>query len=312
MNVTLRQLRVFVEVAHRRSFTTAARHLHLTQSALSHLMRELESQLGVRVIDRDTRNFALTAAGTELLQNAERILSEVDQTVSGLRDLVAKRRGRVTVAAPPVLAASLLPAAIARFKAEHPGVTVRLLDVLTGQILEAVRSGEADFGVGTFRKSEPEVELDTLYEDRLVAVLPCASPLAGRRRLAWKDLRDAPLVMMSSASAFHYLVDHAASEAGLTAAPAYEVGYMGTAIALVEAGLGIAVLPAYAGSMIDTRKAAVRPVDSPAVTREVSIVTRAGRSLSPAAQQFTDVLRETFSAAGAGLGREARRRASQR
>jgi DNA-binding transcriptional LysR family regulator len=299
MNVTLRQLRVFVEVARRRSFTSAARHLHLTQSALSHLVRELETQLGVRVIDRDTRNFSLTAAGAELLQNAERILGEVEQTVSGLRDLVAKRRGRVTVAAPPVLAASLLPAAMARFKAAHPGVTLKLLDVLTGQILEAVRSGEADFGVGTFRKSEPDVQLDTLYEDRLVAVLPAGSPLAGRRRLAWKDLRGEPLVMMSSASAFHYLVDHAASEAGLTAAPAYEVGYMGTAIALVEAGLGIAVLPAYARSMIDARKAAARPVDSPAVTREVSIVTRAGRSLSPAAAQFAAALRDAFAAPAA-------------
>lgn len=294
MNVTLRQLRAFAEVARRRSFTSAARHLHLTQSALSHLMRELETQLGTRLIDRDTRNLSLTAAGVELLQSAERILGEVDQTVSGLRDLVAKRRGRVTVAAPPVLAASILPAAMARFKAAHPAVTLRLLDVLTGQILEAVRSGEADFGVGTFRTSEPEVQLDTLYEDRLVAVLPAASPLARRRRLAWKDLHDAPLVMMSSASTFHYLVDRAASQAGLPAAPAYEVGYMGTAIALVEAGLGIAALPAYARSMIDSRKAVVRPIDSP-VTREISIVTRAGRSLSPAAQQFASVLRETFS-----------------
>ncbi|MGQ0544844.1 MAG: LysR substrate-binding domain-containing protein, partial [Betaproteobacteria bacterium] len=198
-----------------------------------------------------------------------------------------------SVAAPPVLAASLIPAAMVRFTASHPGVTLRLLDVLTGQILEAVHSGEADLGVGTFRKSEPEVQFETLFEDRLVAVVPVGNPLAGRSRLTWKHLRGVSLVMMTGASAFHYIVDRAASQAGYTATPAYEVGYMGTAIGLVEAGLGIAVLPAYARSMIDPRKAVVRRIDAPAVTREVSIVTRAGRSLSPAAEQFAAVLRET-------------------
>lgn len=296
MSITLRQLRAFVGVAKRRSFTSAARHLHLTQSALSHLIRELEGQLGVRLLDRNTRSLALTAAGADLLQNADRILADVDHAVTGLRDLVAKRRGRVTVAAPPVLAASLIPAAMARFAAAYPAVDVRLLDVLTGEILHAVRSGEADLGVGTFRNTEPEVQLDPLYEDHLVAVIPVSSPLAGKRRLVWKDLRAARLVMMTNASAFHYIVDRAVSQAGIQAAPTYEVGYMGTAIGLVEAGLGVAVLPAYARSMIDSKKALVRPIESPAVTRQISIVTRAGRSSSPAAEQFAAALRETCSA----------------
>lgn len=291
MNVTLRQLRAFVEVARRRSFTSAARHLHLTQSALSHLTRELEAQLGVRLIDRSTRSVALTAAGSELFQNADRILADVDGALTGLRDLVAKRRGRVTVAAPPVLAASLVPAAMARFAATYPAVEVRLLDVLTGDILQAVRSAKADLGVGTFRKSEPEVQFDRLYEDHLVAVLPSASRLARKARLAWRDLGGVRLIMMTNASAFHYLVDRAASQAGVPVAPAYEVGYMGTAVGLVEAGLGVAVLPAYARSMVDRKKAVVRPIGTPNVAREISIVTRAGRTLSPAAAQFAEVLR---------------------
>jgi DNA-binding transcriptional LysR family regulator len=291
MNITLRQLRAFVEVARRRSFTSAARHLHLTPSALSHLMRELEGHLGTRLLDRNSRNLSVTAAGMELLRSADRILGDVDQTLAGVRDVVARKRGRVTVAAPPVLAASLIPAAMARFKAVHPGITVRLLDVLTAGILEAVRSGEADLGVGTFRQSEPEVHLDALFEDRLVAVVPAASALARKRRLAWKDLRGVPLIMMTNASAFHYLVDRALSHAGEPVTPAYEVGYMGTAIGLVEAGLGVAVLPAYARSMSDAKKAIVRPLESPAVTREVCIVTRGGRSLSPAAEAFAGVLR---------------------
>lgn len=301
MNVSLRQLRAFVEIARRKGFTAAAQRLNLTQSALSHLIRQLEAELGVRLFDRSTRSIALTAAGTELLQNAERILTDVENVVSGLRDLVAKRRGRVTVAAPPVLAASLIPVAVAQFKALYPQVGVRLLDVLTADILEAVRTGEADLGVGTFRKTEPEIRLDTLYEDRLMAVLPATSRFARKRRVTWTDLRDLPLIMMSSKSAFHSLVERAANQAGLQSVPAYEVGYMGTAIGLVEAGLGVAVLPAYARSMVDSRKALVRPIDGPAVTREVAIASRAGRSLSPAADRFAAVLRQ---ACVSGTGRQ--------
>lgn len=290
MNLTLRQFRAVVEVARRQGFTQAARHLHLTQSALSLLVRDLETQLGVRVFDRTTRSVELTEAGKEFLRSAERILADIDQAVAGVQDLVAKRRGRVTVAAPPLLAGSLLPPVVARFRAVHPGVTVQIADVLTQPILRAVRSGEADLGVGTFLESEPEVQLTTLFEDRLVLVVPRGSRLASAERVTWRDLAGLPLISMSHASAFRFLVDSALDRAGVQFRPAFEVGYMGTAIGLVEAGLGVSVLPAYATSLVSGRRAEHRVIE-PVVTRAVSLALREDRSLSPAAQAFIDFLR---------------------
>lgn len=291
MNLTLRQLRAFVEVARRKGFTPAARHLHLTQSALSVLMRELEAQLGARLVDRTTRSVELTEAGREFLPHAERLLADLDLAVTGVQDLLAKRHGRVTISASPLLAGALLPRAIANFGVEHPGITVNLLDVLTQQILRHVRSGEADLGVGTFLNTEPDVQLHALFEDKLVLVMPHALPLAKARRVIWRDLADLPLIAMSQASAFRSLVDRTLHQAGVEFRPRFEVGYMGTAIGLVEAGLGVCVLPAYATTLANSSMACYRTIEEPVVTREVSLVTRAGRSLSPAAQAFADFLR---------------------
>ena len=105
-NITLRQLRAFVEVVRSAGFTAAARKLHLTQSATSLLVRELETQVGLQLIDRTTRQVALTEAGQEFLERAERILMDVDLAVANAQDLVHKRRGRVSIATSPLLAAT--------------------------------------------------------------------------------------------------------------------------------------------------------------------------------------------------------------
>jgi DNA-binding transcriptional LysR family regulator len=290
MNLTLRQLRAFVQVARHGGFTAAARHLHLTQSATSLLVRELEGQLGVQLLDRTTRQVSITDAGSEFLQSAERILADVDHAVTNTLGLVEKRRGRIAVATTPLFAATLLPEVIAQFRQTYPAITVRLADLLTEQIVRQVQSGEADFGIGTFLGLDAEIDRVALFHDKLGVLLTSGSPLASRRRLNWADLAGQPLIAMSHASAFRPLIDQALQRAGISLAPRFEVGYMGTAIGLVEAGLGVSVLPAYTGSLVRSDKVRFRVLQNPVVTREVTLVRRAGRSLSPAATAFRDCL----------------------
>lgn len=143
MNVTLRQLRAYVEVVRSGGFTAAARKLHLTQSATSLLVQELEAQLGIQLVDRTTRRVAPTDAGSEFLFNAERILADVEHTLADTQDLVLKRRGRITIATTPLLASTFLPEAIAQFQESHPGITVRLADLPTENIMRMVQGGDA-------------------------------------------------------------------------------------------------------------------------------------------------------------------------
>ncbi|MBS0417875.1 MAG: LysR family transcriptional regulator [Proteobacteria bacterium] len=291
MNLTLRQMRAFVEVTRQGSFTGAARELSLTQSAVSALVRDLEAQLGLVVLDRTTRRVTLTDAGTHLLQLAERVLRDVETAVTEAKGLLDKSIGRVVIAASPLAAATLLPQMISLFSKHHPKVIVELHDVLTDDILQSVRGGTADMGVGTFERSTTELELSTLYEDVLGAVLPCSSPLATRKVLRWRDLEGEAMIGLSRSSAFRPLIDSVLASQGIALGQRrFEVGYMGTAVALVEAGLGISVLPERAAALIKSPDTCFKRLTAPVVTRPVTLVTRAGRTLSPAAVAFVEYL----------------------
>lgn len=291
MNVTLRQLRAFVEVVRSGGFTAAARKLHLTQSAASLLVRELEAHLGLQLVDRTTRRISVTDAGSEFLLSAERILSDVDQAIANTQDLVQKRRGRITIATTPLLAATFLPDVIAQFQNAHPAVTVRLADLPAEQIVRLVQSGDVDFGIGVFPHSDAELQRVPLLRHRLGVMVPSTWPLAKRRRnLTWADLADQPMIAMSHSSGFRTLIDPLLHQAGVAVKPRFEVGYLGTAIGLAEAGLGITVVPAYVGLLLRSSRVRFRVLYDPVVNREVELVIRSGRSLSPGAVAFRDCL----------------------
>ena len=291
MNVTIRQMRAFVEVVRAGGFTSAARQLHLTQSAISLLVRELETQLGVQLLDRTTRLISATDAGNEFFQSAERILTDIEHSLANTKELVEKRRGRITLAATPLLAATLLPEVIASFQEKYPAITVQLADRLTEQIIQMVQNGDADFGVGVFPASESDLQRILLYRHSLGVMVPSEWPLAKRRRkLTWADLDGQPMISMTHASGFRALIDPFIYQAGVKTLPRFEVGYIGTAIGLAEAGLGVAVLPASAGFLLQSNRVRFRVLHDPLVHRDVELVIRQGRTLSPGAAAFRDCL----------------------
>ncbi|EHP44687.1 LysR family transcriptional regulator [Cupriavidus basilensis OR16] len=291
MNVTLRQMRAFVEVARSGGFTAAAPKLHLTQSATSLQIRELESQLGLQLIDRSTRRFALTDAGNEFLISATRIVADVEQSVADTRELVHKRRGRITVATTPLLASTLLPDSIAEFLETYPAVTVRVADLPAEQIGHRVLSGDVDFGFGVFPQADPQFDRIPLLRHPLGVMVPSTWPLATRRRdLTWSDLQGQPLIAMSHSTGIRTLIDQYLHQAGVQVNPRFEVEYLGTAVGLAQAGLGIAVVPAYVGMLLGSSRVLFRPLYKPVVHRQIELIVRAGRSLSPSAEAFRDCL----------------------
>lgn len=290
-NITLRQLRAFTEVVRSAGFTAAARKLHLTQSAASLLVRELEVQLGLQLVDRTTRQIAATDAGLELLESAERILADVDHAVANTRELVHKRRGRVTVATTPLLAAAFMPNVIGRFQEAYPSIEVRLADQPVEQIVRLVHNGDADIGFGVFPQLDMELQRVSLLRHSLGVMVPSHWPLARRRRnLVWEDLTDQPLVVLSHASGFRALVDPVMHQLGIAVKPRYEVGYLTTAVGLVQAGLGVTVVPAYVGSLLRSPQVRFRELHAPVVQREIETIMRLGRSLSPGAAAFHESL----------------------
>jgi LysR family carnitine catabolism transcriptional activator len=292
MNFSLRQLRAFATLARTGSFTRAAAELHLSQPALTVQVRELELALGLKLVDRNTRRVQLTGIGRELLPVFERVLGDIRAVAENARELAAGDRGTVLVAALPSLCSALIPAAIARLKRTHPGVVVKLQDTVALRILAAVRSEEADLGIGSFGALGAEFETTALLEDRMVAVMPRNHSLARKASLTMREAAAHPLVLMDTQSSVRAVVESALRGEAAAALPAYEVTYMSTAVGFVQAGLGVAILPATALELGLAKGIVTRPIRGAAVRRRIVITRKAGRSLAPAAQVFIDALRD--------------------
>lgn len=291
MSVTLKQIRAFVSVAQAGSFTAAATRLHLTQSAVSVLISELEEQFGLRLFDRTTRLVQLADAGRDFYPVAEKMLADLHNALSSSKELVAKKRGHVAVAATPLMASILLPKAIGEYTAMYPGISVILQDTLAGLIQQKVRDGEADFGIGTFEKAGRELVAEPLMADTLVLACPAGHPLANKASVAWRALAGHPFISLTRDNSVGHLIRNSLADAGVEVQSAYEVAYLSTVVGMVDAGLGIAVLPSYASPITQFYNIQIKKLVKPVIRREMSFITRRGRTLSPAAESLKDFLK---------------------
>jgi DNA-binding transcriptional LysR family regulator len=291
MNVSLKQIRAFLAVAQLGSFTRASAQIHATQSSLSVLIRELEAELGIKLLDRTTRKVEVTEAGREFLLSAERIVAELQDAVASTRELTARKRGRVRVAAAPLCAAAFLPRSIAAFRAGHPGISVVLEDVQGDEVAAHVSSGRFDCGIGVFDAYDNGLDFMPLTRERLVLVCPRGHPLLQKRQVRWKDLAGQPLITIKGNNAARREFDRALEVAGIYGAPLIEATQMMTMPGLVDAKLGLAVWPSWAHAMVRSFDAEIRPLVGPTVAHTVAAITAKGRALSPATETFLAALK---------------------
>ncbi len=196
MSPSLRQMRAFVALAKTGSFTLAAEYLHVTQSALSGLIKELESVLGVRVVERSTRKTQLSEIGRELYPLFEKMIEDLDGAMAGIAQRKALKTGMVRIAAPQMMACTLLPEVIAAYRQAHPDVQLRLVDCPVENVSARVFSGEVDFGIGPERDPTAEIAAQVLFEMPFVLVFPEQHPLQQKDRVTWADVGDYPFISL--------------------------------------------------------------------------------------------------------------------
>jgi DNA-binding transcriptional LysR family regulator len=286
MNVSIRQLRAFVAVSELGSFTLAARRLHVTQSALSLLIRDLERELRLRLMDRGPRGISLTAAGADFLPPASKVLEDLDAAVSGTAQLRDRRRGIVRVACTPLYASTFVPQVVAEFRAQFPNIDIRLLDTLNEDVLRRILIGEADLGVAPHRPTPPEISETPLFVDRIDAICPRGHALAKRRTVTWRQVLSFPFISLTRDFTARLQADLSAGSSALVLTPVHEVSYLATAFGLVRYGQGITAQPLAARPMLPSFELVAVPTVQPVVHRQVSMFTRRGYTLSPAAEGF--------------------------
>ena len=290
MNVTLRQLQVFVAVAEALHFTRAADSLQLSQSSVSTQIKELEAILGLRLFDRHTRMLRLTQAGSEILPLARKAVADLESVIGSSAQLKTLGRGRVSMAVASVQAALVMPRLIREFCIANPGVKVVLHDVAQDEVLEMVRAGEVDFGLGTASGSRHDLGSRTLWSEPFVAVLPPDHPMARKRELTWRDLKDVPIIGPRADNPVREQLDFALAREGIALTRLYEVSLPLTIVGMVEGGLGIGVMTISMSRVIRALGLTLKEITRPVIKREVALVFHPDRSLSPAAQTFRDLL----------------------
>jgi DNA-binding transcriptional LysR family regulator len=295
MNVSLRQLRAFVAVAETGSFTAASRRLHLTPSALSVLVKELEGALGIRVFERSTRRTALTAAGQEFLPQARKVLEDLDSALASVQELRQKKRGIVRVACTPLYGAAVMPDLIARHRERYPAVEVLVLDSLNQQALRRVATGEADFGVAPQRPTPPELLQEPLSQDRMVLFCRPDHALAARKAITWTQALREPFVSLTEDFTARLQADLLRHSDRLQLFPAHNVSFVTTAFGMVRSGTGITAQPSRAVPLAESFGLVARRLQEPVVWRQLSLFTKRGTTLSPAAQSFRDLVVEALS-----------------
>jgi DNA-binding transcriptional LysR family regulator len=297
-SIDLDGLRSFLAVADRLTFHEAAVTLGISAPALTRRIQRFETALDTALLERSTRQVVLTAEGRLFLPLARAAVEAVDTAVAAVRKAARERADHLSLACLPTLSHHLLPRILRDFHARRPEIHVRVTECGATQIADAVRDGSASFGFG-FRLAggaASDLAFETLLRDPYCLILPPGHELAAQKAVRWPELKPHKVITAGRQSGNMQVLDEALHGIDWRPETAYEIDHLRTSLGLVEAGLGIAVVPQSALPVPLPPTLAVRPLVEPEATRSLGIFRRRGATLPAVAQQFLRTARRTAAA----------------
>lgn len=290
MPLSLARLATFVRLTEDPSFTRVAEAAGLTQPAVTHQIRTLERDLGVRLVDIVARRAEITEAGAFLAERGKRLLASADALEREMHDLAAARAGAIRLGATLTIGATLLPALLARFKAAHPSVQASVEIANTAQIGEMVQAGRLSAALVEGTLDDAELRIEVFADDELVLVAPPDHPLAGKR-VRVEALGDEPFVGREPGSGTRDVLERALRAHGVVPEVVLAIPSGEGIVRAVEAGLGIAALSRLVvADALAARRIVGLHVPGLDLRRPLSLVTRRLRSVSPAVVAFREVV----------------------
>jgi len=272
---SLRQLSYLVELAERLNFREAAEAQFVTQSTLSAGIKELETQLGVQLVERDRRTVRLTAVGEEVVMRARGLLAAAFDLVDSARSAVRPLSGPLRLGTIPTIAPFLLPAVLPPLRRAYPGLKLYLREDLTERILERLRAGSLDVALIALPYDTDDLHVQPLFKDEFWFVAPENDPAAQAKEIAVRKVDPADVLLLEDG---HCLRSHAIAACGPRRGwePKLEATSLYTLIQMVEGGMGVTLLPEItlkAGILKSTHLIA-RPFAAPAPSRTLALAAR--------------------------------------
>ncbi|MEM9915797.1 MAG: LysR substrate-binding domain-containing protein [Planctomycetota bacterium] len=289
----IHQLRYFLAVAEQGGMRQAARVCHVTQPSLSTQVQKLEDELGHRLFDRSSRGAELTEAGRSLLPRARQILGELSSTLDRVRADVETGRGQLRVGAIPTMAPFLLPPAVRRFQKQNPDAELTIHEDVTEHLVEELAAARLDLAFMSLPLDDPRITTQHLFDEPLSVVMAKDDPLAQRKTVRPRDLRDRPPIVLHGMHCLGQRVRAYCEVLGLAEHQQWKAAQLATVQEWVALGLGISLLPRMVAERDRSAKRVYRPLSKPVPTRAVVVAHAAGRSLPNLGRALIDSVHES-------------------
>jgi DNA-binding transcriptional LysR family regulator len=289
----LEQLRFFHSVAELGSFTAAARALHLTQPAVSNQIRNLEDELGQQVFERQGRTVRLTRAGEVLYTHTRRIFQQVREAQAILDDLKSLQTGRLQLGTVDVMSIYVLPQIFQVFHHNFPKVEVSIEVDDSTNISRGVRDGRYDLGFVTLPLRVDGLESIPVYRDVMRAIAPAGHELAGRKKVSLADLASTTMIVYKRGSVTRSILEQAFRSQGVELVPDMEIDRPEAMKKLVEAGLGVSIMPVMSiAREVEEGSLVVLDTGDISFERQLGLIYRQGQVFSPTVSAFLAILRQ--------------------
>ena len=287
-----RQIRAFATLARRGSFTMAARELHLSQSAVSHSMKALETDLGCRLFDRMSKKVLLTQAGEQLLQHADKILLEMSAARESIQQLNKWGHGRLRVGASTTACQYILPEVLNEFKKSYPQAMIHVEPGDTREALELLRTSQIDLAISLEPKRDDDFDFVPLFTDEMYFVMAPSHPWALAGRVVREEISRQHYVLYNKNSFTFELVEEYFRGEDMVLNMVMEFGSMEAIKELVKLGLGVSILaPWIARKELEVGELVSLPLGKRKLKRAWGILHWRGRRLTMAEETFINLCR---------------------
>lgn len=287
-------LTYFTEVARQKSFTKASKCLHVTQPSISKVIKTLENELDVILLIRSGKQVELTDAGQALLQQAQTVLTSMDNLTTRLADIVGLKKGHLVIGLPPMIGARFFPHVIGEFKRIYPDIEIKLLEVGSKQVESNIEDGTLDLGVVALPLNSDIFEIFSFIHESLHIVLYPGHPLAAQSQLTLKDLRTESFILYHNDFSLNDLIISKCEEQGFTPHIVCQSSQWDFIAEMVLAKLGIALLPETICHELERQRYHIIPLVDPVIPWDLAILWQKGKYLSFAAREWLTFTKNYF------------------
>jgi len=239
----IKQLHYFIAVSEHMNFSKAAERLHISQPSLSNAIKKLEEEIGSPLLERNTRNLQLTEAGEVLFERAKVIVKNMEVLKIEMDEVIIHGTREITIGVMESIK-HWLPKVIANYKKDYPEMIIHLVDILgSKRVKKSLKSYKTHLIITNQLMDDPELEVKTLYEERLVAVLPLHHPLAKKEKVTISDISEEPFIISTEGFQTRRDILDTFEQAGKNIHIQFEIERFETAVSLVRENLGVTILP---------------------------------------------------------------------